>query len=90
MPTYGVNAVTTAAVEALTNIFDKEMGKRKMIVNAVAPGPMATALSFDDKDDESIVQIASMAPLGLFGEPVDIAVAVPTGADGACVDGGVI
>lgn len=91
-PTYGVYAATKAAVEALTHIFAKEMGKRRITVNAVAPGPTATTLFLDDKDDETIAHIASLAPLARLGEPADIAavVAFLAGPDGGWVNGQVL
>jgi 3-oxoacyl-[acyl-carrier protein] reductase len=42
-------------------------------VNAVAPGPVATALFFDGKTDEQIQHFAKMPPLERLGQPEDIA-----------------
>ena len=91
-PTYGVYAATKAAVEALTHIFAKEMGKRKITVNAVAPGPIATTLFLDGKSDEEIAQVTSMIPLGRLGEPVDIAAVISflAGPDSGWVNGQVL
>ena len=81
-PTYGVYAATKAAVEALTRVFAKEMGKRRITVNAVAPGPTATGLFLEDKDEKTVARIAAMNPLGRLGEPADIAsVASPEAAE---------
>jgi 3-oxoacyl-[acyl-carrier protein] reductase len=91
-PTYGVYAATKAGIEALTHITAKELGGRGITVNAVAPGPTATHLFLDGKDDETIQKIAKMAPLGRLGEPNDIAsvVAFLVGSDGAWVNGQVL
>ena len=91
-PTYGVYAATKAAVEALTHIFAKEMGKRKITVNAVAPGPIATTLFLDGKSEEEIAQVTSMIPLGRLGEPVDIAAVISflAGPDSGWVNGQVL
>ncbi|WP_245489069.1 SDR family NAD(P)-dependent oxidoreductase, partial [Mesorhizobium sp. M7D.F.Ca.US.004.03.1.1] len=43
-PGYGVYAATKAGVEAMTHILAKELGARRVTVNAVAPGPIETAL----------------------------------------------
>lgn len=91
-PTYGVYAATKAAVEALTHILAKELGARNITVNAVAPGPTASPLFFNDKDQGTIDKIAKAAPLGRLGEPADIAsvVAFLAGPDGGWVNGQVL
>lgn len=48
-PGYGVYAATKAAVEAMTHILAKELGRRGITVNSVAPGPVATELFLADK-----------------------------------------
>lgn len=91
-PTYGVYAATKAGVEALTHILAKELGARGITVNAVAPGPTATSLFLDDKDQGTIDKIAKAAPLGRLGQPADIAAAVAflVGPDGGWVNGQVL
>ena len=90
--TYGVYAATKAAVEALTHILAKEMRGRDITVNAVAPGPTATHLFLDGKDEATIDKIAKIAPLGRLGQPADIAavVAFLAGADGGWVNGQIL
>lgn len=91
-PTYGVYAATKAGVEALTHIFAKEMGARGITVNAVAPGPVATSLFLDGKDDKAIDAVVKMIPLGRLGEPKDIAAVVSflAGPDGRWVNGQIL
>jgi 3-oxoacyl-[acyl-carrier protein] reductase len=91
-PTYGVYAATKAGVEALTHILAKELGARGITVNAVAPGPTATALFLDGKPPELIDRIAKAAPLGRLGQPDDIAgvVAFLAGPDGGWINGQVL
>jgi 3-oxoacyl-[acyl-carrier protein] reductase len=91
-PTYGVYAATKGAVEALTRVFAKELRGRGITCNAVAPGPVATALFLNGKSDELIQQIAKSAPLERLGQPEDIAgvVAFLAGPDGAWVNGQVL
>lgn len=73
MPNYSLYAASKSAVETMTAIFAKEMGKRQITVNAVAPGPTTTELFLDGKSDEKIQEMANMNPLGRLGEPEDIA-----------------
>ena len=58
-PTYGAYAASKGAVEVLTRVLAKELGEKKISVNAVAPGPTATDLFLDGKSDQ---QIESSSP----------------------------
>lgn len=91
-PGYGVYAATKAAVEAMTHILAKELGARRITVNAVAPGPVETELFTRGKSDEQIRAIAGMNPMRRLGQPEDIAgvVALLAGADGGWINGQVI
>src|SRR6266852_5829292 len=88
-PTYGVYAATKAAVEAMTSILAKELRGRNITVNAIAPGPTATALFLNGKPQEVVDRMAKLAPLERLGQPEDIASAVAflAGPDGAWVNG---
>jgi 3-oxoacyl-[acyl-carrier protein] reductase len=89
LPGYAVYAASKAAVEVMTSILAKELRGKGITVNAVAPGPTATALFLDGKAPETIERLAKMAPLERLGQPDDIAnvVSFLAGADGAWVNG---
>ncbi len=91
-PTYAVYAATKAGVEAMSHILAKELGKRAITVNVVAPGPVATELFLGDKSEEQVALVTRMIPLGRLGEPADIAgvVAFLVGPDGGWVNGQVL
>lgn len=72
-PAYGAYAATKGAVEAMTLILARELRGRDVTVNAVAPGPTATALFLDGKTDQQLAQLASAPPLERLGTPDDIA-----------------
>lgn len=92
LPSYGVYIGTKAAVEGLTRVLANELRGRNITVNAVAPGPTATALFLDGKSPELIDRMAKMNPLERLGKPEDIAnvVAFLAGPDGAWVNGQVL
>jgi 3-oxoacyl-[acyl-carrier protein] reductase len=92
LETYGVYVATKAAVEAMTAVMSKEMRGRSITVNAVAPGPTATALFLDGKSPELIERMSKMNPLERLGTPDDIASAVAflTGPDGGWINGQVL
>ena len=91
-PTYGVYAATKAGVEAMTHVMSKELRGRNITVNAIAPGPTATALFLDGKPAALIEQLSKLAPLERLGQPEDIAAAVAflAGPDGGWVNGQVL
>ncbi|MCT9003307.1 SDR family oxidoreductase [Streptomyces rhizosphaerihabitans] len=92
IPGYTAYAATKGAVEAMTMILAREMRGRDITVNAVAPGPTATALFLDGKDEETIARMAAQPPLERLGTPEDIAsvVAFLAGPDGRWVNGQVL
>lgn len=88
LPGYAVYAATKAAIEVMTNILAKELRGRNITVNAVAPGPTATALFLDGKSPEAVERLAKAAPLERLGTPEDIATAVAQlAAPGGWVNG---
>ncbi|MFD0655443.1 SDR family oxidoreductase [Streptomyces malaysiensis subsp. malaysiensis] len=72
-PTYGAYVASKAAVESMTMILARELRGRDITVNAVAPGPTATPLFLDGKDQAAIDNLAKAAPLERLGTPDDIA-----------------
>jgi len=73
LPAYTAYAASKGAVDALTPILAKELRGRDVTVNAVAPGPTATPLFLDGKDEQTIDHLAQLSPLKRLGTPADIA-----------------
>jgi 3-oxoacyl-[acyl-carrier protein] reductase len=71
--TYGPYVASKAAVEGITLILARELRGKDVTVNAVAPGPVATALFLDGKDEETIDHFARLVPLERLGTPTDVA-----------------
>jgi 3-oxoacyl-[acyl-carrier protein] reductase len=72
-PGYAAYSASKGAVEAMTLVIARELRGRDVTINAVAPGPTATALFLDGKDQETIDRLASQPPLERLGQPEDIA-----------------
>ncbi|WP_314220679.1 SDR family oxidoreductase [Streptomyces zaehneri] len=72
-PGYAPYAASKGAVEAMTLVLAREMRGRDVTVNAVAPGPTATPLFLEGKDQEAIDRLAAQPPLERLGTPDDIA-----------------
>ena len=72
-PTYSAYAASKGAVNAMTLVLARELRGRDITVNAVAPGPTATDLFLDGKDQSVIDNLSKVAPLERLGTPADIA-----------------
>jgi 3-oxoacyl-[acyl-carrier protein] reductase len=92
LPGYAVYIASKAAVESLTQVFAKELRGRRITVNAVAPGPVATELFMKGKSAELIEHYAKMPPLERLGQPDDISgvVSFLAGPDAGWVNGQVL
>jgi 3-oxoacyl-[acyl-carrier protein] reductase len=77
-PNSAVYSGTKAAVEATTKVLSKELGPRKIRVNAVSPGMVDTegyrAAGIGGSEWRKTVE--AQTPLGRIGQPEDIAPAV--------------
>jgi 3-oxoacyl-[acyl-carrier protein] reductase len=91
-PTYGPYIASKAGVEGLVHVLNNELRGRKVTVNAVAPGPVATDLFLKDKTEAQIDQFIKLSPLERLGQPDDIAnvVSFLAGPDGGWVNGQVL
>src|SRR4051794_14492451 len=77
-PTASVYSATKGAVDTITKSLAKELGPRKVRVNAVNPGMVETegvhAAGFAESDFRR--QVEAQTPLGRIGQPQDVAPAV--------------
>ncbi len=64
---------TKSAVDGLTRTFAKELGPRKIRVNAVNPGPVETEGTRSAGMADKFQAYAAVTPLGRIGQPEDIA-----------------
>ena len=77
-PTTAVYSGTKGAVDAITGVLARELGPRKIRVNAINPGVVVTegAQSVGVIGSDFEAQAVSQTPLGRVGQPDDIASAV--------------
>ena len=71
-PTYALYSASKAAVEQMTRVFSKEVG-RGISVNALAPGATETELFLNGKSQEFIDKLSSMNAFNRLAKPLDIA-----------------
>jgi 3-oxoacyl-[acyl-carrier protein] reductase len=90
-PTGSVYSATKAAVDAVTKSLAKELGPRKIRVNAINPGMVETegVHSAGIADSDFRKQVEATTPLGRIGQPQDIAAAAVflASADSAWITG---
>ncbi|MHA7941765.1 SDR family oxidoreductase [Formosa sp. 3Alg 14/1] len=71
-PTYAIYSATKAAVEQMTKVFSKEVG-RGISVNALAPGPTETDLFLTGKSEATLDKLKGMNAFNRLAQPIDIA-----------------
>jgi len=78
LPGYSAYAAMKGGVEVLTRYLAKELGARRITVNTIAPGAIATDFGGCTVRDNPEVNkmVASMIALGRVGQPDDIGAAV--------------
>ena len=73
LPNYSAYVATKAAVEALGLVLARELVGRDITVNTIAPGPTATDMFLNGKDDALVERLANTNPMHRLGTPEDIA-----------------
>ncbi|MBQ1090541.1 SDR family oxidoreductase [Streptomyces sp. B93] len=76
LPAYGAYVASKAAVEGITLILARELRGKDITVNTVAPGPVATPLFLQGKDEATVAGFAKATPLERLGSPQDVAESV--------------
>ncbi|WP_165748131.1 SDR family oxidoreductase [Cellulophaga sp. Z1A5H] len=71
-PTYSLYSATKAAVEQMTRVFSKEIG-RGISVNAIAPGATETDMFLNGKSEEVLTKLRGMNAFNRLAKPIDIA-----------------
>jgi 3-oxoacyl-[acyl-carrier protein] reductase len=75
-PNGSIYSASKAAVESMTRILAREIASRRVTVNAVAPGPVDTALFRAGKTEAALKMAAEFSPLNRVGQPDEIAAVV--------------
>lgn len=72
-PPYLLYNATKGAIEQMTRVLSKDLGKNGILVNAVAPGPTGTELFYKGKSEQMLKMIAGFNPQGRIGTPDEVA-----------------
>jgi len=75
-PNYLLYCSTKGAIEQMTRVLSKDLAKRGISVNAIAPGPTGTELFYKGKSEQMLKMIAGFSPYNRIGTPEEIADAI--------------
>jgi len=72
-PRRGAYAISKAGLNAMTRSLAVEYGASGVVVNAVAPGFIATELTVQNNSPEDVAAVVADLPAGRLGEPGEVA-----------------
>lgn len=72
-PNYLAYVTSKGAIDQMTRLLSKDLAKKGIMVNAIAPGPTATDLFMKGKSEPLLKMIAGFNPQGRIGTPEEIA-----------------
>jgi 3-oxoacyl-[acyl-carrier protein] reductase len=75
-PNYLLYVSTKGAIEQMTRVLAKDLGRRKITVNTISPGPTATDGFYEGKTEQIVKAIEGFHPQGRVAQPAEIANAV--------------
>ena len=75
-PNYLLYNSTKGAIEQMTKVMSKDLARKDISVNAVAPGPTSTELFMKGKSEQVLKMIAGFNPHNRIGTPEEIADAI--------------
>lgn len=75
-PNYTLYCSTKGSIEQMTRLFSKDLARKGISVNAIAPGPTGTDLFMKGKSEQVLNMIASANPHNRIGQPEEVTDAV--------------
>jgi len=72
-PGRGAYAISKAGLNGLTRSLAVELAPHNVLVNAVAPGFVATELTYRNNTPEALETLTANLPIGRLGDPAEIA-----------------
>lgn len=75
-PSYLPYLATKGAIEQMTRVMSKDLGRKGVCVNCVAPGPTSTKLFMSNQTEQSLKMLGGLNPNGRIGQPEEVADAI--------------
>ncbi|KAL8717142.1 MAG: hypothetical protein Q9225_005584, partial [Loekoesia sp. 1 TL-2023] len=73
LPTYLSYTASKGAIEQMNRVLSKDVARKGITVNTIAPGPTGTEMFYKGKSEQLLKIIAGQSPFNRFGEPEEIA-----------------
>ncbi|KAL4864089.1 hypothetical protein BDV12DRAFT_176689 [Aspergillus spectabilis] len=73
LPNYLLYTASKGAVEQMTRVLAKDLGRRGVTVNTIAPGPIGTDAYYEGKTEQMVQMQSKLAPAGRLGKPEEVA-----------------
>ncbi|KAI3212501.1 hypothetical protein CBS147311_74 [Penicillium roqueforti] len=91
-PAYLLYASAKGAINQMARVMAKDLARKNIIVNAVAPGPTTTELFLKGKSEQVLNAVAGFSPFGRIGKPEEIAnvIAFLCGVDSSWMSGQIV
>lgn len=89
-PPYLLYNMTKGAVEQMTRVLAKDLGRKGINVNAVAPGPTATDMFLTGKTPQVLEMLSGLNPHKRIAEPEEIAEVIAFLTESRWVNGQVV
>ncbi|KAI3126604.1 hypothetical protein CBS147330_6392 [Penicillium roqueforti] len=91
-PAYLLYASAKGAINQMARVMAKDLARKNIIVNAVAPGPTTTELFLKGKSEQVLNAVAGFSPFGRIGKPEEIAnvIAFLCGEDSSWMSGQIV
>ncbi|KAL9597296.1 MAG: hypothetical protein Q9219_005220 [cf. Caloplaca sp. 3 TL-2023] len=92
LPVYLSYNASKGAIEQMNRVLSKDLARKGINVNTIAPGPTGTDIFYKGKSEQMLKMIAGQSPFNRFGEPEEIADAMAflSGNDSRWVSGQLI
>ncbi|PYI16564.1 putative short chain dehydrogenase/ reductase [Aspergillus violaceofuscus CBS 115571] len=68
-----LHTASKGAIEQMTRVLAKDLGKRQITVNTIAPGPIGTDAYFVGKTEQMVQMQSNIAPAGRLGTLEEVA-----------------
>ena len=75
-PPYLLYCSTKGAIDQMVRCLSKDLARKSISVNAVAPGPTGTDMFYEGKSEQLLKTIAAGNPHNRFGTPDEVADAI--------------
>ncbi|KAL8826997.1 MAG: hypothetical protein Q9170_007186 [Blastenia crenularia] len=91
-PVYLSYTASKGAIEQMNRVLSKDVARKGITVNTIAPGPTGTEMFYRGKSEQLLKMIAGQSPFSRIGEPEEIADAFAflSGNDSRWVSGQVV